>query len=885
MRILFAMLHPGYLRNYESTIIELSQRGHHITVDFAQREKQRIASPLQRLKEEVPGIDMRDVGILSRGKDQWAPVADALRMAVDVNRYADPRYSRAVLLRDRMVDKFQRLPLPASEAITQRILHMQSDRARAHFQRAAIRMDMALPLKEHLIDTLELMQPDVIVVTPIVNAGSRQVDVVRHAQALGIPVAVAVASWDNLSNKGLLRCNPDRVFVWNEAQRTEAVEMHGIDPNTIGVTGAQLFDHWFTWKPTRSRDSFVHGSGLDPSKPYFLWLASSPFIGGDREVEYVMRWVSRLRTQPGAIADVGVMIRPHPQSTAPWTGVDPSTLGNTVIFPRLGANPIDSDSRQDFFESIYYSAGVVGINSSAMIESAIVGKAVFTVTAPEFAEVQGGTIHFSHLEDALLTRADSDDDLFRLLSDSMEHPEAMADKNRLFLESFIRPHGLDVSATERLASEIEDLGRRPRKTPYYGRRGDSMRRVVLHGVRLAIAAKARQQQAPFAGLPSARPILHVSGRSSISESGARVSKKNPSWQERAVDTTPHAVTADDVFESEGLAEGEEDLSLVRMVIDPSKLDQEIANQLKRIAKSDSPIIVGPWTSELGFELLYWVPFLRWALGNYGIDPGRVVSVTRGGAGPVFYAGIASKHVEIFDLMGHEQFRDELTKRWATRGGQKQSEWSPLDTELIARVEQHLGIGSFDIIHPSSMYRLFAYFWRDRMPLQMLRERLVFAPFAVPELPEELASRLPEEFDAVRFYFRPSFPDTPANRELIQRLVSRRRNERPVVLLSTGIRFDDHEEHTFGQDQNVIHINDAMTPENNLAVQAAVIARASSVFTTYGGLAYLPPYYRVPVYSFHSEAEHLLDNHQTVANLQSRLLRTRSYTLSADAQLW
>ena len=35
--------------------------------------------------------------------------------------------------------------------------------------------------------------------------------------------ALPVLSWDNLTNKGLIRVQPDQVFVWNEAQKAEAV--------------------------------------------------------------------------------------------------------------------------------------------------------------------------------------------------------------------------------------------------------------------------------------------------------------------------------------------------------------------------------------------------------------------------------------------------------------------------------------------------------------------------------------------------------------------------------------------------------------------------------------------------------------------------------------
>jgi hypothetical protein len=804
-------------------------------------------------------------------------------MAVDLSRYADPRYKNADLLRDRVVEKFEALPVPASTRLAHRLLSLDGGRSRAMFQRAAVRLDSAIPLTENIIDTLERTQPDCLIVTPLVDVGSRQVDAVRHAQALGIPVGVAVASWDNLTNKGLMRCQPDRVFVWNEAQREEAVAMHDIAAETVCVTGAQVFDVWFDWKPVRTREEFLSDTGLDPAKPYVLWLSSSGFIGGEREVQYVLRWLQRLRESGGPVSDIGVMVRPHPQATGPWVAVELSTYGEAVIFPRLGVNPVDRNSRQDFFESIYYSEGVIGINSSAMIESAIVGKPVFTVTAEEFAGVQGGTLHFSHLEDALLHRAGSDEELFALIADSLEHPEEYLAKNEDFLTSFIRPHGLDVPATPLLVEEIERLAERGRQSPDTGHRGDAVRRVVLHGALAAINSEARKRKAQVGADPASLPVVSLRGEQPRRWRSRRHPVEFP-WQARVMQHADHAVSEEETFEEAGLTDDETSLSIVRQVVEPARLDLEFNAMFKRIARDDSLIVVGPWTSELGFELLYWIPYVRWIAQEHGIDPGRVVSLTRGGAGEAFYGAIASRHIDIFDLMDYQEFRDKFMTRLASRGTQKQKVWSTLDGELIELMSERLGSKNVDIIHPSTMYRYFAAFWKDRMPVRALKDRTVFERFPAPDLSESLAARLPADFDAVRFYFRPSFPDTPQNREFISSLIRRLARDRAVVVLSTGMRFDDHAEHRYAGEGDIVYIEDDMRPQNNLAVQASVIARANAFYGTYGGLAYLPAYYGVPSYSFYSELDHFSTIHFQVAGIQSAALGTQSHCIDVSLPL-
>ena len=62
-----------------------------------------------------------------------------------------------------------------------------------------------------------------------------------------------------------------------------------------------------------------------------------------------------------------------------------------------GGNPLDEESRADYFDSMFHSAAVVGLNTSALVEAAIVDRPVFTILPPEFSENQEGTFHFHYL--------------------------------------------------------------------------------------------------------------------------------------------------------------------------------------------------------------------------------------------------------------------------------------------------------------------------------------------------------------------------------------------------------------------------------------------------------------------------------------------------------
>jgi hypothetical protein len=106
---------------------------------------------------------------------------------------------------------------------------------------------------------------------------------------------------------------------------------------------------------------------------------------------------------------------------------------------------------------MYHSHAVVGVNTSAMIESGIVGRLVFSFHVPELAGTQEGTLHFQHLKrGGLLQLADTLEEHVAQLARSFESTESDRDRVRAFIQWFVRPYGLDEPATPRVVQAIEE---------------------------------------------------------------------------------------------------------------------------------------------------------------------------------------------------------------------------------------------------------------------------------------------------------------------------------------------------------------------------------------------------------------------------------------------
>ena len=306
-------------------------------------------------------------------------------------------------------------------------------------------------------------------------------------------------------------------------------------------------------------------------------------------------------------------------------------------------------------------------------------------------------------------------------------------------------------------------------------------------------------------------------------------------------------------------------------------------ELERVSKAKGRIIVGPWLSEVGFELLYWIPFLRWAIADFKIDPARLIVVSRGGVAH-WYEGIAGDYVDLFDLYSVDEYRHTNDARWQDAGNQKQYDAGEFDEVIRKRVAERRGVKVETALHPSVMYRLLRFYWYEKAAVSLFTKHTRMEAMSKPPLPPDRYG-LPDRYTAVRFYFRPSFPDTPDHRALIRSLVRRLAADKPVVLLNTGIRIDDHDDMEFGPERGVYRIDHALTASDNLGVQTAVIAGADAFVGTYGGLAYLGPFLSVPTVAFYSDPSTLVPAHLDVTWRLCREMQSPLTVLStADVSL-
>lgn len=296
------------------------------------------------------------------------------------------------------------------------------------------------------------------------------------------------------------------------------------------------------------------------------------------------------------------------------------------------------------------------------------------------------------------------------------------------------------------------------------------------------------------------------------------------------------------------------------------IQQQVMQRLSRIAAGTRPVLVGPWTGEVGFELVYWIPFVRWFVEHFAVDPSRLVVMSRGG--PVsWYGDLAPRYLDVLALAGDRGAAPDGARLKQLRVG-------PRDRRLIRLASAHLGSVPF-VLHPTYLYGMAAAYLDGqtgvRPMLDVLRYRGIIPP------PRTLVPGLPADYVAAKFYFSTAFPDTAENRRFAADVLSQVAAGLPVVLLDQGAAVDDHGQYSDPRHLSLSALGAAVTPANNLEVQTAVVGHARAFVGTYGGFSYLAPMCDVEAVVFHSVADYYL-HHRHLADLAFSRLHAAPLTV-------
>ena len=236
------------------------------------------------------------------------------------------------------------------------------------------------PLAEQLFDRY---RPSLLV-TSSPGLIFSEVPLLRTAVRRGVRTMAIDPSWDNFTNKLIPVRRVNRLVVWNDLMRDQAVDIHGYTPDQIRVAGCPQWDLYFS-QPRADRSAFFHRIGADPSRA-LVTLTTTP-----RSIythhDHVVRTLVRAMRDGAWPKPAQLLVRVHPRDDASAYDAfrsEPGVIIEKPFRPTIKSGDgldvdVTADSQQHLADTLQHSDVVVNVASTIAVEAAIFDTPVVNI--------------------------------------------------------------------------------------------------------------------------------------------------------------------------------------------------------------------------------------------------------------------------------------------------------------------------------------------------------------------------------------------------------------------------------------------------------------------------------------------------------------------------
>tara|TARA_B100000029_G_scaffold513515_1_gene613359 strand:+ start:584 stop:1999 length:1416 start_codon:yes stop_codon:yes gene_type:complete len=280
------------------------------------------------------------------------------------------------------------------------------------------------------------------------NYFSSEIDYIKACSKLKIPSVIQVVSWDNLTARGIYHYSPNLMLAWNQIHKEEAFRIHNIPKEKIKITGSPVMDKWFDQQNNlRKKEKFFHDLNIDPNIPLITYLGSSKNIVGRNE-KVIVEKIFKILKKKG----IQMIIRPHGGNSGQFK----SLASQIPVIPLQGDLPDTNKSEKLMIETLIYSSVCIGINTTAMIDSVVLGTPCITLIKKEFDLGQSLTAHFKNIrKNNIFPEVFNEEDACEKIEKIIHEGKSFINKNEI--ENFCRPQGNQISSGKMASQFILSL--------------------------------------------------------------------------------------------------------------------------------------------------------------------------------------------------------------------------------------------------------------------------------------------------------------------------------------------------------------------------------------------------------------------------------------------
>lgn len=271
-------------------------------------------------------------------------------------------------------------------------------------------------------------------------------------------------------------------------------------------------------------------------------------------------------------------------------------------------------------------------------------------------------------------------------------------------------------------------------------------------------------------------------------------------------------------------------SLLRNAFDIRKQNQKKFR--KKIYEYEDTIVFGPFFSEVGYEVLYWFPYINYLIS--GKQNQKIIILSRGGLSKVFFPFNNIEHHCLINLLGKKDYVDfiKMSTGDYKDGLNQKGIIKNSNEELIQKL--NLNSNKPLIVDPSKMFKFYKSYISKKVGIKSLNE---FSNYDLYKNYNRLENTKKKYDLCIKLYDAPQLRFNDFVKKKIIKKINSLSNKKICILISN--KYDDHEQ-IFLEKLNE-NIEKIKIPDfDNLKYQSEIISNSKTFITPYGGMSYLGP---------------------------------------------
>lgn len=211
-----------------------------------------------------------------------------------------------------------------------------------------------------------------------------EVPLLRTARRRGVFSMAIDPSWDNFTNKLVPVRQVDRLVVWNDIMKAQAMELHGYRADSVRVAGAPQFDPHFRAQSRTPRGEFFRKIGADPTRKLIALTTTPRALYGHHD--HVLRALAPA-INGGALDGAQILVRLHPRDEVeayrefmnmPGVIVEKPFRDTITVADGLAIDVMPEHQRH-LGDTLCYADAVVNVASTIAVEACIFDTPVVNI--------------------------------------------------------------------------------------------------------------------------------------------------------------------------------------------------------------------------------------------------------------------------------------------------------------------------------------------------------------------------------------------------------------------------------------------------------------------------------------------------------------------------